>query len=520
VKRLVLILAAGFAAISAACGGGGGSSTPPPTPTGNFSNSSLKGSYAYMMVGTDALNNPGAPLARVGSFNADGNGNITAALEDVMDNGTATQNVQFTGGSYSISANGKGTLTLLSAAGGLQLTIALNSSTTGVMIQTDLNDTSSGSFQLQSPATFATAITGPFVFDVSGVDLTGAPVSIVGQIQTSNTGSGIGTVSGGVYDENDGTAGPSGATPFSTVGSYALDTNGNGATFGRGMISFAGLQFAFYMVDGTHLNLLEEDNAFATSGSALQQTSAPTTVTAGGYAFVIGGASVLGTMGPIVRGGRFTTDANGNLSSVSVDDNNNGSVSMGTTFSPATFTLDGANLGTGRGTITLQPSGQSNAFTAVVYLASPTHGFIQDNSPGIIGDGSILAQAGPYTSSGLAGNYAFNWSGVNLSLQFEEDFAGQYALSSSNSVSGAVDWVEVASPSKRSPLFSNIELTGTFGFNGDGTQRNTYMFTTNSSPTTTYNFAAYIGGTPSAPTILLIDTDTLHVDAGTTSFQQ
>ena len=518
---MALVLAAGFAAFAAACGGGyGSSSTPPPPPSGNFSNSSLKGSYAYMMVGTDAFNNPGAPIARVGSFNADGNGTITAALEDVMDAGTVTQNVQFTGGSYSIGANGKGTLTLLSAAGGLQLTIALNSSTTGVMIQTDLNDTSSGSFQLQSLSTFATGIAGPYVFDVSGVDLSGAPISIVGQIQTSNTGSGIGSITGGVYDKNDGTAGPSGAQPFSTVGSYALDTNGNGATFGRGMISFAGLQFAFYMVDGTHLNLLEEDNAFATSGSALQQTSAPTTVTAGGYVFVIGGASVLGTMGPVVRGGRFTSDANGALSSISVDDNNNGSVSMGTTFSPATFTLDGSNLGTGRGTVTLQPSGQSNAFTAIVYLASATHGFIQDNSPGIIGDGSVLAQAGPYTNSGLAGNYAANWSGVNLSLGFEEDFAAQYALSSSNSVSGAVDWVEVASPSKRSPLFSNIALTGSFGFNGDGTQRNTYTFTTNSSPTTTYNFAAYIGGPASAPTILLIDTDTLHVDAGTTSFQQ
>jgi hypothetical protein len=519
VKRLALVLATGFAAFSASCGGGG-SSTPPPTPTGNFSNSSLKGSYAYSMVGTDALNNPGAIIARVGSFTADGNGGISAALEDVMDAGTVTQNVQFTGGSYSISANGKGTLTLVSAGGGLQLTIALNSATNGVMIQTDLNDTSSGSFQLQSPGTFATGITGPYVFDVSGIDASGAPISIVGQIQTSNTASGIGTISGGVFDENDGaSSGPSGAQPFSTAGSYTLDTNGNGTAFGRGMISFAGLQFAFYMVDATHLNLIEEDNNFATSGSALQQTSAPTSVTAGGYAFIIGGGSVLGTMGPVGRAGRFTADANGNLSGVTVDDNNNGSVSMGSSFTTATFMLDAANVGTGRGTVTLQPSGQTNAFTAIVYLDSPTHGFIQDNSPGIIGDGSIFAQAGPYTNSGLAGNYVANWSGQNLNLGFEEDFAAQYALSSSNSVSGAIDWVEEASPSQRSPLFSNIELTGSFGFTGDGTQRNTYTFTTNSSPSTTYHFAAYIGGTASAPTILLIDIDSLHVDAGTSSFQ-
>lgn len=520
-KRLSLSLAVALASFTAACGSGGGSSTPPPTPTGNFSNASLKGSYAYMMVGTDASNNIGAPIARIGSFTADGNGNITAALEDVMDNGTASQAVQFTGGNYSIGANGKGTLALVSAGSGLQLTIVLNSSSQGVMIQTDLNDTSSGSFILQSPSTFATAITGPYVFDVSGIDTSGAPISIVGQIQTSNTGSGTGTVSGGIFDEDDGasTTGPSGARPFTTAGSYTLDTNGNGTTFGRGTISFAGLQFAFYLVGANQMELLEEDGVFATSGSALQQTTAPTSVSAGGYAFLIGGSGVLGSMGPVARGGRFTTDTGGNLTSISVDDNNDGHTSTTTMFTSPSFAIDGSNPGTGRATVMFTAQGQTNPFTAVIYFASATAGFIQDNSVGIIGDGTILAQAGPYTNSGLAGNYVANWSGQNLSLGFEEDFAAQYVLSSSNSVNGNIDWVEVASPSKRSPLFSNILLTGTFGFTGDGTQRNTYMFTTNSAPNGNYTFAAYIGGPASSPTTLLIDMDSLHVDAGSTTFQ-
>jgi len=87
------------------------------------------------MSGTDAGANFGAFIARVGSFTADGNGHITTALEDVTDAGSLPQLVQFTGGSYSIQSNGRGTLTLLSSTGGLQMSIALNSGNAGVMIQ-------------------------------------------------------------------------------------------------------------------------------------------------------------------------------------------------------------------------------------------------------------------------------------------------------------------------------------------------------------------------------------------------
>src|SRR6266852_8719045 len=118
VKRLLLIAAVAFASITAACGGGG-STPPPPPPVGNFSNASLKGQYAFSMSGED-LN--GAFIARVGSFFADGNGNITQALEDLNQdvNGlrVATQ-VSFSGGTYAIQSNGRGTLTLTNATSSL-----------------------------------------------------------------------------------------------------------------------------------------------------------------------------------------------------------------------------------------------------------------------------------------------------------------------------------------------------------------------------------------------------------------
>ena len=520
-KRLVLVLTAALAGFAAACGGGSGSSTPPP-PTGGFSNASLKGSYAYSMTGTDANANPGALIVRVGSFMADGNGNITQALEDVSDGGSVSQAVQFSSGTYSIQPNGKGTLTLNSVTGtGLQLTIVLNSSSSGVMSQTDLFATSSGSFNLQSPTAFAqSAITGAYSFDVSGTDGSGNPQSVVGEFTTNGGGS----ISGGLVDVNDaGTL--SAAQAFTSGGTYTFDPT-NGSTFGRGSVTFGGLAFVFYVVDGTHIKLLEEDSSGAsTSGDALQQSGTLTQVPASGFAFLIGGNAVTGTAGPIARGGRFTTDASGNLTTIFLDDNNTGTrTSINPTqnsFSNAKLTIDGANPGTGRGTITFTASGQNNPFTFVFYLITPSTAVIQDTSFGVVGDGTLLAQSGTFSDSSLATGYAVNWQGTNLALGFEEDFCGQYTLSSTGGVSGVIDFVELASPSKRNPAFLNTALSGNLTLNGDGTQRNVYVFTATPSgaPSTTFNFATYIAGSSSAPTVFLVDMDSNRVDAGSASNQ-
>jgi hypothetical protein len=502
-KPLIFPAVAALALLTVSCGGGGSSFPTPPPPTGNFSNASLKGTYAFSMSGTDANANPGAFIARVGSFVADGSGNISMGMEDVSDAGIINT-VQFTGGTYSIQSNGKGTLTLNTLSGGLGLTIALNSSTKGVMIQTDLNATSSGSFILQSSGAFtATGINGPYVFDVSGADVNGAPVSVVGQI----TANGGGAISSGILDSNDGGTLLTAQT-FGAGGVYGFDPT-NGATFGRGTMSFASRNFVFYIVDGTRIRLIETDGQLFTLGDALQQSGAPTQTAAGSFSLLIGGSSVLGTAGPIARGARFTTDASGTVSNIQLDDNNNGtitSITSGTTITNPKFAIDTANAGTGRGTLTFTASGSPNAgiFTFVFYLSSATEAFIQDTSNGVVGDGTMLAQTGTFTGANLAGNYVFNWSGINLVLGFEEDFAGQYALSNSGAITGVVDFVELASPSKRNPAFLNIPITGMLTINGDGTGANNYTVTTGNSPSTTLTFHAYLG---SSNTMLLVDVD-------------
>jgi hypothetical protein len=267
--------------------------------------------------------------------------------------------------------------------------------------------------------------------------------------------------------------------------------------------------------------LLETDQQLFTFGDALQQSGAPTQATASSFAFLIGGSAVPGTGGAIARGGRFTTDASGNLTNIQLDDNDNGvhnSVGSGTTIQNAKFAIDTANAGTGRGTLTFTAAGSPNAgtFQFVFYLASATQGFIQDISNGVVGDGSMLTQTGTFSAANLAGNYVFNWSGINLALGFEEDFAGQYALSSSGPIAGVVDFVELASPSKRNPAFLNIPINGTLTVNGDGTGANNYTITTGNSPSTTLTFRAYLTG---SGTILLVGVDSNRTTAGSASVQ-
>lgn len=508
-----------------ACGGGGSGPAPPP-PAGNFSNASLKGQYAFSMSGVDLS---GAYIARVGSFTADGNGNITAGLEDVLDLGTGQPPalVSFTGGNYQIQANGSGVVVLLAATGGgLQMNLAMQTTSTGFLVQTaqtsaDLTATSSGTFNLQTSSDFtAAAVTGPYVFDFSGVSFavsSVAPISMIGQIRAD----GNGNITGGVMDTNDGNvAAPSGATAVAP-GTYQMDSSGNGTNFGRGTMAFNGRSFAFYIVDNTRIEVLEEDTLGGTVGDAVHQTGpVPTQNSAftGSFVYLVGGASVLGTQGPVARAARFTADGNGGLGTISLDDNNDGNhthISQGSNISAATYAIDTANSGSGRGTFTFKDS-SAGTFADVFYMISPTQAVVQETSKGIIGDGPLYAQAaGPFTVSGSVGSYVFNWSGVQLgsstAVPFEEDFAGQYTLSSatSSNITGVTDYVELGLSGNN--LFINVGLGGTLTVNGDGTANNLYKFVLGGSPSTTVNFQAYFAN---SGTVLLVCSDSNRTTAG------
>src|SRR6202140_4336412 len=520
---------------AAACGGGNGTFTPTPTPTptpqGSYSLASLNGTYAFSMSGTDN-SAQGLAISRIGSFYADGQGQFPVAFEDVNGGGSfSTFNFTAAPASkYTMASDGKGVLTLShpdvvnpSVADNFTFTIVLNSTSSGLMIETDGSSTMSGNFRLQSITnTFATA----YAFDVSGLDLGNrTSASFIGQFTTN----GVSGVTGGVMDVNDG-ASPSGAITVQP-GTITLDAT-NFSNFGRGTMTLSttlnsqilNLSYVFYVVDASHLVLVENDTVAATSGSAAAQTAVPTTVAAfpGSFVFAVGGAAISqGVFGGLSRAGRFTADANGNITNLSVDEDFSGGINTfpkSGGFSNVTYTIDAA--GTGRGTLNFTDVTRNQTFQYVFYMATPTQGFIQDDSANVVADGSLLVQSGTFTAASMAGSYAINWSGVNLANGFEEDFVGVIPVSSAasnNIAGGVVDFTELGD----GKIFTGIPVNGLLTLQGDGTlggaQGNALQLTTSQTPSTTFNFRAYVVNTN---TIIFVGVDSGRVVIGTAVRQQ
>ena len=86
--------------------------------TGPFSNASVSGPFAFTIAGADLLN--GNPFAAGGVLTSDGAGNVTSGIEDFNDGGSVTTTVPLTG-TYAMAPNGRGTLTLNTAAGTFSL---------------------------------------------------------------------------------------------------------------------------------------------------------------------------------------------------------------------------------------------------------------------------------------------------------------------------------------------------------------------------------------------------------------
>jgi hypothetical protein len=514
-KYLGLLGATILAAMAASCGGGGITPEPPSPPSGPYSVASLNGTYAFLMSGQDG----GGFFTRAGSFTANGAGAISGGVQD-LNSGVAGQNVTLaiTGGSYTINTNGKGTLSLIDSAETIQVSIVLTSTTAGIFTQTDGSATASGNFTAQDTSSFAgfpNNVTGPYVFDYSGVDPSGFGESLVGHM----IGNGGGGLSAGVVDINDDFT-PSGELPI-TGGGFLIDST-NGATNGRGTFTLTAggstFNFAVYVVGPNRLRMMRIDFPAASIGDAISQTGTiPTTAAGltGSFVFSLGGSSLSGAD---VRTGRATFSG-GNLSNVLLDDNASSASGSGNSnpvqipngsLSATTYAIDPS--GNGRGTMTFTDS-KKGTYSFIFYLSSPTQGVIQDVSNGLTSDGAMMAQTGgPFTASATGGNWAFNWAGQSINsktgILAEEDFAGQYSQDTSGNITGGVDFTELSA----NEVITGAAISGSLSISSDGTGRNGYAITIQASPSATLNFSAYF---VNPNEIFVVGTDTHRVITGT-----
>jgi hypothetical protein len=480
-NRISLVLIASALLVFAGCGNGGSSGKLAPPPTGNFTNASLSGTYAFSVSGVNQF----GFLALAGSLVADGNGNITSGVEDVNSGSGVFTNVPFNG-SYSISADGRGLATLISNAGVFTIDFVVVSSTRALAVRFDVNSSASGSFDKQDSSAFSTgALNGQYAFSMSGIGANNGTFQSAGFF----TPNGTGTITGGVQDlNNDGTVTQS--VPLS--GFYTV-----GGSNGRGTLalttSTGTLSFAFYVVDATHLKLIETDAAPVLAGDAFRQTGPFSNANVSGpLAFTLGG----GLTAPFVAGGVINADGtSGSITSGSEDLNNNGTVAQNAATT-GTYSI----AATGRGTLTLTNS--SGTFNFSVY---PTSGglLMMGLDPSLPESGTAFLQTGLISATPVAsitGNYGYNLTGVTLANAGEVDSIAHLSADGSGNFTGAVDFNFSGSLSQ-GLLFSGPY---TLGSNGRGT-------TTLTSSAGTQNMAIYF---VSSSRVLFVDLNTDLVAVG------
>ncbi|MGB9403382.1 MAG: hypothetical protein WCA98_07575 [Candidatus Acidiferrales bacterium] len=408
--------------------------------------STLTGQYAFLVTGLD-LN--GEYLV-AGSFTADGAGNIsaTAGEEDYCDIVTECELVTITGGTYTLGPDGRGSIAFtvsdatLGVAGLETFSVAVSSSAHGQIVSFDTSATSSGTLDLQDATLFAatTSVAGGYSFVTSGVDYGAGVVASFGGVATAD---GNGNLVSGILDLNDG--GVFNTFNFNSTNStyIASDTNG------RGTVTVDGLSFAYYIVGGECLRLIETDFAstdLMQAGSAYGQGAVVASPAALTGSFVFSDAGN-GTVGPYGAVGQITTDGAGNVTAGVADVDEDGSVSTAGALTGSTYVMP--NTGGGRGYISLPntPTTSQDLSILMVYLVDPNLDILDPNN-NTGGGGALILDAGTSTfGSGFLvpqaagavfqGNYAINAQFFPFTTS-EGDFVGQF-FTDGATITGNVD---------------------------------------------------------------------------------
>jgi hypothetical protein len=294
----------------------------------------LHGSYVLQVVGSD-----GNPYQATGVFLFDGQGNVASGQETINSSASGLNSSEYTvqaasvvPSTYFVGSDGRGTITLnlqqISGANAPVQTFTLVVLSTSKALIAELDSSSntgtpnsaSGTLELQNGTAAATTPTGAYAFVSDGTD--------AGSANGPSPGSPVPTAMGGVFNiDNNPSAGSisgngsladqdyyntaltqrklqSCVPPAGVTGSVSAP-NSNGvvtialtgaACFGIQQPST--IQFTGYIVDATHIRLIESDDTngasgFLTAGIAVSQGSAAGTFTSAS----LSGPYVFGVLG-------------------------------------------------------------------------------------------------------------------------------------------------------------------------------------------------------------------------------
>jgi hypothetical protein len=290
-----------------------------------INNGALSGHYAFSFNGFSS----GSPFVMAGAFVADGNGNILNGGVLDMNTGSGSSGSTITGGTYLISGNGLGTMTI--NATGLQplmFSIVVSQQGNGQLIlnNADPQPRGSGLFFVQTPQDFLTPPAASYAIGTFGADASLDRYAKAGQFVV---GSG-GVVSSGGEDVNDN--GALNSRTFTGAFSVPNANTGRGAvnlTFTNDVLN----HYAYYVISSAQYILVGTDPLSSqdplTVASMLTQvgTYSNASLTGNSILELTGLAPNNGSPVPDVVLGLATWNGNGN-GTFSLDENTGGNITQ------------------------------------------------------------------------------------------------------------------------------------------------------------------------------------------------
>ena len=423
----------------------------------------LKGKYVFELNGTFFDPNTGLylPYGVAGVLVADGNGNITGGEQTCANSrGTFSDALMSSGSSYAIGPDGRGTIVLntgdpnVGNQGVENFTVALLSSSQSLLAETDLEAASVGTLDPQSSTA---APSGGYAFAVDGMTVAidpnsfqPDPVAFGGVFNIDSPGviSGAGSVS----DEEVGVTNSDGSTNGVIVNSAPLSgtvsaPDSMGAVTIKMTSSFApAIQFTGYVVDSTHIKLVESDNSSGagfgtTAGVAVGQGTGTGSFNnnpafSGTFVYgVFGQISSTPILGFSSLAGLFTADGAGNLTDGFTDQSNLFGILISDTLT-GTYSVD--TSGTGRVTATTNFGSNGPGPTLIFYLTGNRNApLVLDTDVLTLGAGvTYLQAAGPFAFNGP---YSFNWNRFSFSVN---TWVGATAVLTADGTSGSLSGTE------------------------------------------------------------------------------
>jgi hypothetical protein len=486
--RFVVPIAFSALVTLAGCGDSSGPVKPTPPPTGGFSVADLKGTYVFSIVGSDASNNF---LAMTGVFTATGtagNGGITDGTIDINDSGLSTPitNNPITGGSYTVTADGRGQATLITATPfGSSITVdfVLTSSARGFISEFDGNASGSGSLELQTAVTQPAA--GTYVLGLSGIGTNVSnlvPAAAAGVITLDSSGAAIGS-----YDYNN-----NGTPALITINAGSALSAGSTPGTATLVTSGGTLNFDVYSIDATHMKLIEKDSFPILTGDLFAQTSSA--FPSGSLVFTMAGFDFsTANSGPLTVGGLMTSDGTSTISSGEEDYNDAGI----TDSTPLAFS---GTIAPSSGRYVLTISGFENGAGGTVgtfsFAAYPSLGGIELVEIDGAGVTSGVAFSQSNTAVAASQGYGMNVTGSNANGFAEDDIAE--FVTTNTGLSGIIDINDQGQTS-----FAQ-KLRGSYSADSPATGRGIMN-------TSHFNGAYY---TVDASTVLFLEADSTQVGLG------